>query len=161
VKVAQSDTALIADIAPSAQSLEGYLFPDTYQFSRMDDMQDMGCGHGQAVSSGRLSDRIDSNGGRYGCSVELALDSHQIVAGHECRIHRGHGLDRRKKKLRSPRNARWCGERLLNRLQKRIALMPTPASFMRNCSRELHRALHHDDMQFNSPPVIHTYNICG
>jgi UPF0755 protein len=41
LKVAQSDTALIADLAPSATSLEGYLFPDTYEFSRMQTMQDM------------------------------------------------------------------------------------------------------------------------
>jgi UPF0755 protein len=41
LKVAQSDTGMIADIAPSAHSLEGYLFPETYQFSRMMTMQDM------------------------------------------------------------------------------------------------------------------------
>jgi len=41
LKEAQSDTALIADIAPSAPSLEGYLFPDTYEFSRMMTMHDM------------------------------------------------------------------------------------------------------------------------
>ncbi len=35
LKVAQNDTGLISDIAPGAPSLEGYLFPDTYQFSRM------------------------------------------------------------------------------------------------------------------------------
>jgi len=32
--VAQSDTALIADIAPQAKTLEGYLFPNTYNFTR-------------------------------------------------------------------------------------------------------------------------------
>jgi UPF0755 protein len=41
LKEAQSDTALLADIDPSAQSLEGYLFPDTYEFSRMMTMHDM------------------------------------------------------------------------------------------------------------------------
>jgi UPF0755 protein len=41
LKVAQSDTALIADLAPGAHSLEGYLFPDTYEFSRMMTMQEM------------------------------------------------------------------------------------------------------------------------
>jgi UPF0755 protein len=41
LKVAQHDTALIADIAPGARSLEGYLFPDTYDFSRMMTMHDM------------------------------------------------------------------------------------------------------------------------
>ncbi len=30
LKVAQSDTFIVSDIAPSARSLEGYLFPDTY-----------------------------------------------------------------------------------------------------------------------------------
>src|SRR5258708_5818307 len=41
LKIAQSDTALIADLAPGAHSLEGYLFPDTYEFSRMHTMEDM------------------------------------------------------------------------------------------------------------------------
>src|SRR5579862_7400075 len=41
LKVAKSDTSLIADIAPNAASLEGYLFPDTYQFSRMMSMPEM------------------------------------------------------------------------------------------------------------------------
>jgi peptidoglycan lytic transglycosylase G len=41
LKVAKSDTSLIADIAPNSPSLEGYLFPETYQFSRMMTMQDM------------------------------------------------------------------------------------------------------------------------
>ena len=41
LKVAQSDTAMIADIAPGARSLEGYLFPDTYEFSRMMTMQEI------------------------------------------------------------------------------------------------------------------------
>ena len=41
VKVAESDTALIADLDPQAKSLEGYLFPETYQFSRMMTMQEM------------------------------------------------------------------------------------------------------------------------
>jgi UPF0755 protein len=41
LKVAQTDTSLISDIAPHAPSLEGYLFPDTYQFSRMMTMREM------------------------------------------------------------------------------------------------------------------------
>jgi UPF0755 protein len=38
---AQSDTALIADLSPDAKSLEGYLFPDTYRFSRHSSMRDI------------------------------------------------------------------------------------------------------------------------
>lgn len=41
LKVAKSDTGLISDIAPGAHSLEGYLFPETYEFTRMMTMHDM------------------------------------------------------------------------------------------------------------------------
>jgi len=36
-----SDTALIRDLDPQAASLEGYLFPDTYQFSRIQSMPEI------------------------------------------------------------------------------------------------------------------------
>jgi UPF0755 protein len=41
IKVAQTQTALIADLAPEAKSLEGYLFPNTYQFTRTQSTIDM------------------------------------------------------------------------------------------------------------------------
>jgi len=41
LKVASADTTLIADLAPNVRSLEGFLFPDTYQFSRMMTMREM------------------------------------------------------------------------------------------------------------------------
>jgi UPF0755 protein len=41
LKAAQSDVALISDIAPQAKTLEGYLFPATYQFTRAQSMNEM------------------------------------------------------------------------------------------------------------------------
>src|SRR5580765_2288580 len=41
LKEVQSDTALIADLDSTAKSLEGYLFPETYEFSRLMTMHDM------------------------------------------------------------------------------------------------------------------------
>ena len=41
LKVAQAHTALIADFVPEAKSLEGYLFPSTYQFTRTQNMPEM------------------------------------------------------------------------------------------------------------------------
>src|SRR4051794_40053863 len=41
LKVATSSTALISDLAPQATSLEGYLFPNTYEFTRTQSMHDM------------------------------------------------------------------------------------------------------------------------
>ena len=41
VAVAKNDLSLLRDIDPQARSLEGYLFPDTYQFTRIDTMHDI------------------------------------------------------------------------------------------------------------------------
>jgi len=39
--VAQGGTSLIRDLDPDASTLEGYLFPDTYQFTRIDSAHDI------------------------------------------------------------------------------------------------------------------------
>src|SRR5450755_3908515 len=41
VTAARGDLFLLRDLDPTAKSLEGYLFPDTYQFTRIDSAHDM------------------------------------------------------------------------------------------------------------------------
>ncbi len=41
LEVAKSDTSLISDLAPEAKSLEGFLFPNTYEFTRTESMHEM------------------------------------------------------------------------------------------------------------------------
>lgn len=41
IAVAEHDVSLVRDLDPQAKSLEGYLFPDTYQFTRIDTMHDI------------------------------------------------------------------------------------------------------------------------
>jgi UPF0755 protein len=41
LNVATSGTALISDLDPDAKTLEGYLFPNTYEFTRTQTMQEM------------------------------------------------------------------------------------------------------------------------
>ncbi len=41
LKLARNYTALIADLDPQAHSLEGYLFPDTYEFTRTQSLTDI------------------------------------------------------------------------------------------------------------------------
>jgi UPF0755 protein len=41
LRVAQTHTQLISDLAPQAKSLEGYLFPNTYQFTRTQSLDEM------------------------------------------------------------------------------------------------------------------------
>jgi UPF0755 protein len=41
IAVAEQDTSLIHDLDPKATTLEGYLFPDTYEFTRIDSAHDI------------------------------------------------------------------------------------------------------------------------
>jgi UPF0755 protein len=41
LKVARSDVALVRDLDPRAPTLEGYLFPDTYRFTRTQSLHDI------------------------------------------------------------------------------------------------------------------------
>jgi peptidoglycan lytic transglycosylase G len=41
LKIARGDVSLIRGLDPQAQTLEGYLFPDTYEFTRTQSMHDM------------------------------------------------------------------------------------------------------------------------
>jgi len=41
--VAHSEVGLISDLSPDAKSLEGYLFPNTYEFTRTQSLKDMVC----------------------------------------------------------------------------------------------------------------------
>src|SRR5713101_8027105 len=41
LEVAKSDLGLISDLAPEAKTLEGYLFPNTYEFTRTQSMKDI------------------------------------------------------------------------------------------------------------------------
>jgi UPF0755 protein len=41
ITVARGDTSLVRDLDPDAKTLEGYLFPDTYQFTRIDSAYDI------------------------------------------------------------------------------------------------------------------------
>ena len=39
--MAETQTQLISDLAPDAKSLEGYLFPNTYEFTRTETLEEM------------------------------------------------------------------------------------------------------------------------
>jgi UPF0755 protein len=41
ITVAKGDTFLVRDLDPDAKTLEGYLFPDTYQFTRVDSVHEI------------------------------------------------------------------------------------------------------------------------
>jgi UPF0755 protein len=63
---AAHDVALISDLDPEAKSLEGYLFPDTYEFTRTQSMHDMAA---QMVRRFRASAQ----------QIGLTTDYHRVV----------------------------------------------------------------------------------
>lgn len=66
LKLAKSETALVRNYDPQAKSLEGYLFPDTYQFTRTQSMHDI------ITAMVRRFDREAK-------SLSLGGDIHQLV----------------------------------------------------------------------------------
>jgi UPF0755 protein len=133
VKVAQSDTALIADIDPQAPSLEGYFFPDTYQFSRMMSMHEMA---GAMVKQFR---QVAKEIGLISTSMtpmQLTVTMASIV----------------EKETAVAEERPLVASVYYNRLAKNIALDADPSIIYAELLAGTYTgALHHDDMRFDSP----------
>jgi UPF0755 protein len=151
LKIAQSDTALIADIAPGAPSLEGYLFPDTYQFSRMQTMQDMAAAmvkqFRQVARQIGLFTPTDAGVAvitRIPLQVQTVLTMASIV----------------EKETAVPEERPLVASVYYNRLAKNIALDADPSIIYAELLAGTYTgALHHDDMRFDSP--YNTYRHTG
>ncbi len=172
LKVAQSDTALIADIAPAAKSLEGYLFPDTYEFSRMMTMQEMA---GAMVKQFRqVARQIGLLPGETGVPVESAATPSgpphtEVELNIQSREPNAAPTDLQQRVIMASiieKETAVAEERpqvasvYYNRLEKRIALDADPSIiYAELLAGSYAGALHHDDMQFNSP--YNTYKYSG
>jgi len=159
LKVAQSDTALIADIAPSAQSLEGYLFPYTYQFSRMMTMQDMAAAMVRQFRQVAFQIGLIQTAGAMVAASSSPSDSHQIVldTSVESTVVMASIVE---KETAVAEERPLVASVYYNRLQKRIALDADPSIiYAELLAGSYTGALHHDDMQFNSP--YNTYKFVG
>jgi len=180
LKEAQSDTALISDIAPNARSLEGYLFPDTYQFSRMMTMHEMALSmvcqfHVVAQQIGLIA--AESEAATSG-SVQPAHSGHICISitnhARESDIKPASytpedltPLERTvimasivEKETAVPEERPLVASVYYNRLEKRIALDADPSIIYAELLAGTYQgALHHADMQFNSP--YNTYRNAG
>jgi UPF0755 protein len=148
LKVAQSDVALISDLAPGATSLEGYLFPDTYEFTRMMTMQDMAAAMVKqfrqvAAQIGLVRSPSSSVvGDQRGLPTVVTLAS---IVEKETAVAEERPL---------------VASVYQNRLEKRIALDADPSIIYAELLAGVYQgALHHADMQFDSP--YNTYRNVG
>jgi UPF0755 protein len=140
VKVATTDTALIADLAPKATSLEGYLFPNTYYFTRTQSMHDMAA---EMVKEFRL--RAEEIG--------LTKDSTDIAAI----VNLASIIE---KETSVPEERNEVAGVYSNRLASHFPLQADPSVIYAELLQGTYTgALHHTDMQFSS--AYNTYRHAG
>ncbi len=148
VKVAESDTALIADIDPAARSLEGYLFPETYQFSRMMTMHEMAAAMVKqfrqvATQINLIEPTIgsvpDANRGLHETVIMASIVEKETAVAEERPM---------------------VASVYYNRLSKSVALDADPSIIYAELLAGTYQgALHHADMQFSS--AYNTYRHPG
>lgn len=148
LKVAQSDTSLISDLDPSAKSLEGYLFPETYQFTRMMSMQDMAAA--MVKQFRQVASQLGLVPQAYNTNQEADSNVHTIVTMASIV----------EKETAVPGERPQVASVYYNRLAKRIALDADPSIIYAELMAGTYQgALHHADMSFAS--AYNTYRHAG
>lgn len=140
LKVAQNDASMISDLDPSAHSLEGYLFPDTYEFSRMMSMPDMA---GAMVRQFR----------QVAAQIGLISEPYNSVPGANSDLHTIVTMASIvEKETAVPDERPEVASVYFNRLAKHIALDADPSIiYAELLAGSYAGALHHADMRFKSP----------
>jgi UPF0755 protein len=168
LKAAQSDTALIVDIAPNAPSLEGYLFPDTYEFSRMQTMQEMAAAMVRQFR--QVAHQIGLIQGPEGVEIASPNSPHievELRIGFRDPNAAPNDLERTvimasiiEKETAVAEERPLVASVYYNRLAKKIALDADPSIIYAELLAGTYQgALHHDDMQFKSR--YNTYRNAG
>lgn len=157
LKVAQNDTALIADIAPNANSLEGYLFPETYEFTRTMTMQEM------ASAMVKQFRQVARQIGLIPNTVDPAPVALRNVADSQPASEVDHIVTMAsivEKETAVPEERPLVASVYYNRLAKHIALDADPSIIYAELLAGTYQgALHHADMSFHSP--YNTYRNAG
>ncbi|MGC1451815.1 MAG: endolytic transglycosylase MltG [Candidatus Sulfotelmatobacter sp.] len=164
LKVAQHDTALIADLAPETRSLEGYLFPDTYEFSRLMTMHDMAAAMvKQFRQVAHLISLIPATGDPKQARLRVVADPSPAPpeAGASSDVERTVIMASIVEKETAVAEERpLVASVYYNRLAKNIALDADPSIIYAELLAGTYQgALHHADMQFHSP--YNTYRNAG
>ena len=127
--IVKSDVALISDLDPQAISLEGYLFPDTYHFTRAQNLSEV-------VREMVKRFRKEAS------AIGLDSDVHRVVTMASIV----------EKETAVPEERPMVAGVYYNRLAKGIALDADPSIiYAKLLDGTYQGALHHEDMQVNSP----------
>jgi UPF0755 protein len=137
LKVARTDTALVKDIDPQAPSLEGYLFPDTYHFTRTQSLHDMA-----AAMVRRFRQEAKELGLHQNVHAVVTMAS--IV----------------EKETGAPEERPEVASVFYNRLEKHMVLATDPSViYAALLSNRYSGVIHQSDLHFDSP--YNTYRSAG
>jgi UPF0755 protein len=150
LKVATSDTALIADLAPDAKTLEGFLFPNTYEFTRMQSMEEIAGAMVKQfrqvakeiglITDAKMTDVKDSDAQRDDVQQTVILAS--II----------------EKETAAPEERPLVASVYYNRMARHGLLQADPSVIYAELLQGSYTgALHHADMQFNSAYNTYTH----
>jgi UPF0755 protein len=135
VKAAESGVTLISDLAPEAKTLEGYLFPSTYRFTRTEDMQEI-------VATMVKQFKVVAQ------DIGLQPDATRTVTVASII----------EKETAVPEERPLVASVYYNRLAKNIALQADPSVIYAEQLRGTYGgALHHEDMRFESSYNTYTH----
>lgn len=135
--VAETQTHLISDLAPEAKSLEGYLFPNTYQFTRTESREEMVATMVRQFR--QVAQQIGLN-----ADVQRTVTMASIV----------------EKETAAPEERPRVASVYYNRLELRMALDADPSViYAEQLAGTYQGSLHHTDLAVNSP--YNTYRFPG
>jgi UPF0755 protein len=166
LKVATSDTALIADLAPDAKTLEGYLFPNTYEFTRMQGMHEMAAAmvkqFRQVAHEIGLTTGAQSMDLRNANLKNMDLKNADVQNGNA----QGNEVQRTvilasiiEKETGAPEERPLVASVYYNRLARSVALQADPSVIYAELLQGAYSgALHHADMQFDSAYNTYTHS---
>jgi UPF0755 protein len=129
LQIATSDTGLISDLNPEAKSLEGYLFPSTYEFTRTQSMLEI---------AATMVKQFRQVAKEIGLTTEVAktVTMASII----------------EKETAVPEERPLVASVYYNRLERRIALQADPCViYAELLTGSYSGALHHDDLRVHSP----------
>jgi UPF0755 protein len=141
VHVAQTQTQLISDLAPEAKSLDGYLFPNTYEFTRTQSLEEMVAA--MVHEFRQVAQQIGLNSGP-DSDVSKIVTMASIV----------------EKETAAPEERPRVASVYYNRLAQRMALDADPSViYAEQLTGTYSGSLHHADLSVKSP--YNTYRFPG
>ena len=157
--IAQTQTQLISDLAPEAKSLEGYLFPNTYQFTRAQSLADMATAMVHEFRQVAQQIGLVTGASRNGAGDPSVGD--QAVAGDRLDMNTVVTMASIvEKETAAPEERPKVASVYYNRLAQRMALDADPSVIYAELLQGTYSgSLHHADLAVNSP--YNTYRFPG